>query len=117
MSCYLANGCEADLPSAGLADGWGLVFIILYFYNMRGIFGSWFSDFHITMKLSKLSLMLGLLACVLDFEHCLCAWKGTVPTWECRIHVRLAMAFLKFASRQKKELEEHFSAPWSDERS
>ena len=37
------------------------------------------------MKLSKLSLMLGLLACVLDFEHCLCAWKNTALTWECRI--------------------------------
>ncbi len=24
--------------------------------------------------------MLGLSACVLDFEHCLCAWKNTVPT-------------------------------------
>jgi len=27
------------------------------------------SDFHITMKLSRLSLMLGLLGCVLDSEH------------------------------------------------
>ena len=79
MSCYLANGCEADLPSAGLADGWGLVFIILYFYNMRGIFGSWFSDFHITMKLSKLSLMLGLLACVLDFEALSVRMEGYGP--------------------------------------
>jgi hypothetical protein len=28
----------------------------------------------------------------------------------------LVMAFLKFAPRQKKELEEYFSAPWSGER-
>jgi hypothetical protein len=62
------NGGEADPPSAGLAD-WGLAFITLYFYNMCGIFGSWFTAFHITMKLSRLSLMLGLLVCVLDFEH------------------------------------------------
>ena len=41
----------------------------IYFYNMRGIFVSWFSIFHITMKLSRQSLMLGLLACVLDIEH------------------------------------------------
>ena len=61
--------------------------------------------------------MLGLLACVLDFEHYHCVWKNTVPTWECRIHVRLEMAFLKSAPRQKKELGEYFSAPWSDEKS
>lgn len=61
--------------------------------------------------------MLGLLACELDFEHCLCAWRNTVPTWECRIHVRLVVAFLKSAPSQKKELEEYFSAPWSDEKS
>ena len=61
--------------------------------------------------------MLGLSVCVLDFEHCLCVWKNTVPTWECRIHVRLAMAFLKSAQRRKKESGECFSAPRSDERS
>jgi hypothetical protein len=65
----IVNGAEADPPSAGLADVWGRAFKILYFYNMRGIFESWFSDFHITMKLSRQSLMLDLLACVLDFEH------------------------------------------------
>jgi len=61
--------------------------------------------------------MLGLLACVLDFEHCHCVWKNMVPTWECRLHVRLEMVFLKYAPRPKRELEECFSVPWSDERS
>jgi hypothetical protein len=63
------NGSEADPPSASLADGWVPAFKALYIYNMYGIFGSWFIVFHISMKLSKLSLMLGLLVCVLGFEH------------------------------------------------
>jgi len=54
---------------AAPADGWVPAFKALYIYNMYGIFGSWFIVFHITMKLLKLSLMLGLLVCEPGFEH------------------------------------------------
>jgi hypothetical protein len=47
---FLIQRAEADPPSAGLADGWSLPFIILYIYNMYDIFKSWFTVFHTTMK-------------------------------------------------------------------